>query len=112
MRRMLTYLFGQSRRDKLPHLKRSLSEEYSPVDLESEIQLVLMTGLVRDPAAARQLMEKYQVSTAAELLEMLPTPHVDWQGRFRRWLQTLEGSYASDPHRDELKRTIGFDRLP
>lgn len=110
MRKLLNYLFYETQRDKLPHLSHTLTDKFDPAEQEAEIQLVLMTGLVRDPLAAQRLMEKYDARTAADLLAKLPIRRINWRARLRSWLQVIEGSYASDPHRSELQRTIGGDR--
>jgi len=103
MRELFRYLFTRHQRDKLPRLGGRLKLEFDPLELDSDIQLVLMSGRARDIQEARKLMEKYGAKTGAELLALLPPPPpVDWRRRLRSWLRHLEGSYESDPHRGEL----------
>lgn len=106
MRALLRYLFTRSMREKLPRLGGKLKLEFDPLELDSDISLVLMSGRARDVQEARNLMRKYGAANGAELLMKLPPPPpVDWKRRFRAWLRHLEGSYETDPHRRELTET-------
>lgn len=100
---LLRYLFRQTERDLLPKLKNHLTTQFDrSEEIDWETELVLMRGLVRDPRQVRALMEQYEVTTAQELLEVLPEPTgPNWRGRFSRWIQHVEGSYARDPHLEE-----------
>lgn len=105
MKHLIKYLFRRSVRDKLPPLKHSLTDDIDPLELDRELELILMTGRVRDIHEARRLMDKYQATSAVELLKKLPPrPPVDWRGRFRRWLAQLEGAYINDPYQSELRK--------
>lgn len=105
MRKVLAYLFNQTPREKLPRLPHTLAEEFDPLELDSDIRLALMTGLVRDPHEARKLMVQYGAKNGAELLARLPPPPpVDWRKRLQAWIRQLEGGYQSDPHKEELRR--------
>ncbi len=105
---LLRYLFRQTERDLLPKLKNHLTTQFDrSEEIDWETELVLMRGLVRDPRQVRALMEQYEVSTAEALLEVLPEPPgPDWRGRFWRWVQHVEGSYARDPHVEEDRETL------
>lgn len=104
---ILAYLFRQSAHEKLPRLPHTLADKFDPLELDPDIQLALMTGLVRDPHEARKLMAKYEAKNGAELLARLPPPpRVDWRRRFQSWLCSLEGAYQSDPHKEELRNSI------
>lgn len=114
MKQLIKYLFRLSRQSRLPHLETSLVTKTDAAIAPDEIRLVLMTGLVRDEAGARALLLRYNVTTAAELLPLLPKPRPPVLRRLRAWIQLLEGAYSSDPHLDELhyRRTIGFETDP
>lgn len=102
MRKIYAYLFGRSIYDKLPKLPHTLTDEFDPLELDPDIQLALMTGLVRDPHEARKLMAKYGATNGAELLVRLPPPPpLDWRKRLAALIRQWEGSYASDPHKPE-----------
>lgn len=112
MKQLYRYLFKRGIRENLPPLQRSLTENIDPLELDDDLQLVLMTGRVRDIHEARRLMAKYEVTTGAELLGKLPPrPPVDWRRRFQRWLAQLEGAYEHDPHRDEWRKHKPIDPL-
>lgn len=90
---------------KLPSLKNTLTTEFSQNRLDPDIELVLLMGLVRNPAEAIKLMERYQVQTAADLFHALPPRprFANVKNRVHRWLISIEGSYLSDPHKQEFK---------
>lgn len=106
MKTVLKYLFQRPEREKLPRLSHTLTSDVDPsATLDPDIQLILMTGRVRDPVQARRLMQEYGATNGVELLKRLPPPPpVDWKRRFRAWMRQLEGSYQSDPHRADLTR--------
>lgn len=105
MRKMLQYLFGRTLRERLPRLPHTLADSFDPMELDPDIQLVLMTGIVRDVHEARKLMEKHGAKNGAELLRKLPPPpRVDWRGRLQNTIRQWEGSYATDPLKEELRQ--------
>lgn len=108
MRRFIASFFHLSNQERLPRLNQGLAEQFDPVDLDSETQLVLMLGRSRDPYAANRLLEQFEASSAAELLPLLPVHKANWRERLVNWIRHIEGSYARDPHADDGKdlRTI------
>ena len=104
MRNFLRYLFAKSRHEKLPHLQNHLTAGYHLDDLDAEAHLLMLAGIVKDPAAARRLLEENGGITASEYLTKMPRRRVDVRARLRRWIQSVEGSSATDPHTDEYKQ--------
>lgn len=103
---IISYLFHQTQRQKLPRLKKSLinGRDLEPIDLNQLESVVLGAGLARDHHEARKLLKKYQATNQLELIAMLPTtPRPDWRRRLKNWIRQLEGAYRSDPHRAELR---------
>jgi hypothetical protein len=103
MYKLIRYLFHMRPQSKLPPLETSLVTTFNPAHSPEEIRLVLMTGRVRDEAGARALLDEYGVTTAADLLPLLPQAHPPVMKRLNRWLQLVEGAYGTDPHYDELR---------
>ncbi len=105
MRSLLKYLMRQTIYRKLPKLRRTMRLSFDPASLDEETMLVMMMGIARDPVGVSRLLEEYHVSTAAELLKVLPPPPPpDWRGRLRSWWQLVEGSRPTDPHLEEHKK--------
>lgn len=108
---LFRYLFRQTERDLLPRLTNHLTTEFDRArEIGWEAELVLMRGHVRDPARAEALIEQYKAQgyrSIEEVLAALPEPPPpDWKGRFRRWIQHLEGSYGDNPHYKEDRDTL------
>ena len=104
MRHLIRYLTHVDRREKLPRLANTLTNQYSAADIDDkEIELVLMMGVAKDPEGARQVLNRYGVSTAAELLPLLPEPRANWRERLHRWFIWICGAYEHDPHNVDLE---------
>lgn len=105
-------LFKQDRRAKLPRLMRGLRRDmdYQRID-DREVQLALMTGRFRDADHVARFMARHNVSTAAEVIPLLPPkPKVNWRRRAQRWLMSIEGSTPSDPYQHEWEAAQSGDR--
>lgn len=112
IRYLIRRLFLRSRRDKLPRLMRGLRRkmDYRAID-ESEITLALMSGRFRDADHARRFMQQHDVTTAAELLPLLPRrAPVDWRKRLRLLLISMAGESVTDPYEREWDRAINRER--
>jgi hypothetical protein len=76
---------------------------YDPLTLDRDVELIILSGRAKDPIGAARLMAQYNVSTASELLPLLPRrrrPSV--RTRMRQWMQRLLGVTEHDPaHRRE-----------
>lgn len=103
MYKLIRYLLHMRPQSKLPPLEASLVTTFNPAHSPEEIRLVLMTGRVRDEAGARALLDEYGVTTAADLLPLLPQARPPVMKRLNRWLQLIEAAYGTDPHYDELR---------
>jgi hypothetical protein len=102
------------RSQPLPKLPRQLVTEFDPSCCSDDELIVFMAGAARDRHHVARLMRRYCVSTAAELLPLLPkTKPPSLRKRVLDWLRRLEGSTAYDPlahshniQRRELKREL------
>ncbi len=112
IRYLIRRLFLRSKRDMLPKLLRGLRREMDYADIdEQEISLALMSGRFRDADHARRFMSEHGVTTAAELLPLLPKrAPVDWRKRLRLWLISVTGSYPTDPYEREWERATHRER--
>lgn len=92
--KLIHYLKHIDRRDYLPLLSGKLNTSILDTDHDPELELVMMTGFARDATAARALLDRYGVQTAAELIPLLPRPRANWRLRSRRlllnWLGLME----------------------
>jgi hypothetical protein len=105
MRQLIRYFLRKSIYHQLPKLRTSLKTTYDPAELDHETVIALMTGIVRDESAADKLYTERDAETAAELVSNLPhRDGPDYRARFWKWTRLLEGSYASNPDLDELKK--------
>lgn len=98
MKALWRYFNPKNIRRNLPRLHQSLMADVDPATLTADEYLILLAGLVKDDDEARKLMAKYKVTSAPELLRVLPPPKVDRWRKLRRWIQALEGSEATNPH--------------
>lgn len=102
MFKLIKSIFAKTLHEQLPRLENTLTADYDPAFLSDDEYLILLAGVAKDPNEARRLMEEYHVSTAHELLQVLPKKKINWLRRWKRWTQSLEGSYNSDPFPDLL----------
>jgi hypothetical protein len=103
---LLSRLFKRSVRDDLVRLERGYQSE-RPAILDPDIELILMTGQCRDSSSAARLLQRYNVQSPHELMQLLPKRRpVPWRRRLYYWLLSLEGSYAHPPHSTELREVI------
>ena len=94
----------RSVRDKLPRLETTLANP-DRLDIDPKVELLLMTGRIRDESRAWEVMEEMGVTEGYEAVRLLPPPpKVNWRKRVQNWLARLEGGYTSDPHLWELSQ--------
>jgi hypothetical protein len=92
----------RSIREKLPRLESELANP-DRLEIDPNIEILLMTGRIRDESRARELMEEMGVDQGYEAVRLLPPPpKVNWRRRLQAWLAHLEGAYMSNPHSSEL----------
>ncbi len=96
-------LFTLKPREKLPRLRNSLSTSFDLQELPPDIELILLTGRVKDPESARRLMEKYGVDNAPDLLKLLPKRRINWRRKLGNMIMRLEGSQATNPYLKHLQ---------
>jgi hypothetical protein len=93
------------RGSKITPLSHELTTPYNPLDQDWDTLLIMMTARAKDPHAVRQLKTRYRAATAVTLIPLLPPRRkISLRARMRTWLQRLEGSYAADPYKTELRR--------
>lgn len=102
MIRLIKHIFRRTIREQLPRLENSYTTRYDPASISEDEHLILLAGVAKDPAEARRIMAEYGAPNAVELLKLLPKHKIDWRGRVKRWLLSLEGSYQTDPYKDVL----------
>lgn len=96
------------RSNRVKPISHELTTPYNPLDQSWDTLLVMMTARAKDPHAVERLKMKYGVDTAAALIPKLPPRRrISLRARLRTWLQRLEGSYAADPYKTELRRARG-----
>lgn len=102
-------LFPKSGHDPhIPRIDKSLANPLDASALDPDTQMILMSGRFRDKTQIDRAMKTLGATDALDLLRKLPPPpSVNWRARWRRILLALDGSYATDPHRQE---TIEFMR--
>lgn len=107
-------LWRMDKRDHLPRLSRDLHDEYNPEHIDTlEIELVLGLGVAPDVKSAKDLLEKYNVTTAAELEPLLPKKQRRFGARLWRYIGYLDGSYETNPYnRQRLEWLRRDERLP
>lgn len=94
-----------NRTNKIKPLPHDLTTPYDPLTLDWDTLLVLMTARARDPQAVERLMKKHNADSAVTLIPRLPPRRApSLKVRIRTWLQRMEGSYATDPYKMELRR--------
>lgn len=92
------------RRAKLPHLEKEFTNG-ERLDLNQDVEIILLSGRIRDESRAEQLMEELGVHTGYEAVALLPPrPPVNWRKRIQNWIARLEGAYTSDPLQAELAK--------
>lgn len=94
-------MFTLKLREKLPRLSNTLTTSFDTASLPPDIELILLTGRVKDPEAARKLMEKYGVDNAPDLLKLLPKRRINWKKKLQNLIMRIEGSQPTNPY---LKR--------
>lgn len=104
MMRLISYFFGIKLRERLPQLHRQVWSPFDATDVDPEIHLILMAGVAPDPDAAADLLREYKVTTAAELLTLLPRRSFNIMRKLRNLLMRIEGSYPSDPHKQDYQK--------
>jgi hypothetical protein len=105
MRSIIKFYKYLKRTSKVKPLSHELTTPYDPLKVDWDDLLVMMTARAKDPDAVQRLKNKYRADTATVLIPLLPprrTPTL--KARLRTWLQRLEGSYATDPYKMELRR--------
>ena len=101
IRRSWKYLHRGS---KIARLPTDLVTPFTFLDIDRESELVMMAGAAKDPTAAGKLLKKYNVTTAAQLLPLLPKhKKPSLQSRLLRWAQRLEGSHSYDQLEHEIR---------
>jgi hypothetical protein len=92
----------RSVRDKLPKLETTLANP-DRLELNPEVEMLLLTGRIRDESRAWEVMQEMGVKYGHEAVKLLPPPpKVNWRKRVQNWFARLEGGYTSDPHAQEL----------
>jgi hypothetical protein len=100
--KLYRYLTRTRKVKPLPH---ELTTRYDPLGVSWDDYLIMMTARAKDPHAVNRLKSKYGADTAAQLIPLLPPRRrPTLRQRLRTWGQRLEGSYAADPYRMELRR--------
>ena len=101
MRKIIRYLYKQQ---KIFAASGDIRSEYDVMEMDRDVELIILAGRAKDPTGAARLMQKYNVSTASELLPLLPKRHrPSVRARMRQWVQRLLGVTEYDPmtHRHE-----------
>lgn len=109
MRTLYRYLTRTTRQHNLPRLKGRYRNEFDRGGLDADAELILLAGIARDEYEAGKLLTNAN-TTAPEFLKHLPKPKIDYWRRIRGWLNSIEGAYESDPHKEEYyqaKRMYG-----
>ncbi len=93
-----------NKQHRIARLPTELINTYKVGEQDADTLLILMSAQARDPHAVQRLMQRYNVTSAAELIPLLPKrKRPNWKKRLLNWLRRLEGSYAADPiHREFL----------
>lgn len=102
IRQIRRYLTREDRVQRLP------SHLITPSDIsDAEIWPILATARAKDEFEARSLMEQYQVSTAADLMDILPPrKKPTLKQRIIALIQRMEGSYPYDPIAAQMRRHL------
>ena len=93
------------RTHRVKPLSHELTTPYDPLKVDWDDLLVMMTARAKDPHAVRKLKTRYRADSAVTLIPLLPPRRrPTLRSRMKTWLQRLEGSYATDPYKMELRR--------
>lgn len=99
--KLLKYLYREKR---IRPLGRDFITPYDPTELSWDTLLIMMTTKARDVGAVERLKAKYKAQTARELIPQLPKhKRPSLRSRLFAFFQRLDGSYATDPYKMELK---------
>jgi hypothetical protein len=102
---ILTLYRYLNRSSKVKPLSHELTTPYDPLKVDWDDLLVMMTARAKDPDAAKKLKVRYNADTAVTLIPKLPPRRKPTlRSRMRTWLQRMDGSYATDPYKMELRR--------
>lgn len=86
-------------------LPRDLVTRFDILECDEDEILLILSGRVKDRHAIARLKERYGVTTALELLPLLPKRKPrSLQLRILDWLRRAEGSYEHDPLRRQLRK--------
>jgi hypothetical protein len=107
----ISKLFYLSRQQKLPRLRHHLTSGRKLDTFDSDTQILLEAGLMRDWANARRMVKNRKQSALELFWELSKKRKADWRGRLNNWLIYLVGGYQHDPHAYEFKAPKPYAHL-
>lgn len=102
---LIRYLWPRRKWQRPPN---QLITPYTMQDARQHWRLLMRYGAARSPDEARLLMQKYNVTTAWEVLAQLPRrKEWTWRDRFRELIRRIDGHdrrnlYRDDKHADTV----------
>lgn len=89
---------------KFKRVPRQIISDYKIQNANEQERLLMLFNKARSPKAARELLKKYQVETATEVLKLLPQRKpITFRTRFNRLLLKMSGHHEGDPYRCDLE---------